>query len=122
MNQDTTSARAGAGDATLLLGLDGLAVTVVERSAAGTLLVEVATAAETRGGLPDVRGDFDAGQGVRVHPAAGPAAGPDPDGAGVAQATLVLPCTVVRPHVVHRVDARGPGRRADHDTAAGACR
>ena len=52
MNQDTTGAGAGAGDATLLLGLDGLAVTVVERSAAGTLLVEVATAAETAAACP----------------------------------------------------------------------
>ena len=75
MNQDTTGADAGAGDATLLLSLDGLAVTGVERSAAG-----------------------------------------------VAQATLVLPCTGVRPQVVHRVDARDPGRRADHGPAAGAYR
>ena len=52
MNQDTTGARAGAGDATLLLGLDGLAVTVVERSAAETLRVEVATAAETAAACP----------------------------------------------------------------------
>ena len=50
MNQDTTGAAAGAGDATLLLSLDGLAVTLVERSAAGTLLVQVATAAETAAG------------------------------------------------------------------------
>ena len=47
MNQDTTGAGAGAGDATLLLSLDGLAVTGVERGAAETLLVEVATADET---------------------------------------------------------------------------
>ena len=52
MNQDTTGADAGAGDATLLLSLDGLAVTGVERSAAGTLLVEVATAAETAAACP----------------------------------------------------------------------
>ena len=52
MNQDTTGAGAGAGDATLLLSLDGLAVTVVERSAAGTLLVEVATADETAAACP----------------------------------------------------------------------
>ena len=52
LNQDTTGAGAGAGDATLLLSLDGLAVTGVERSAAGTLLVEVATAAETAAACP----------------------------------------------------------------------
>ena len=52
MNQDTTGAGAGAGDATLLLSLDGLAVTVVEPSAAGTLLVEVATADETAAACP----------------------------------------------------------------------
>ena len=52
MNQDTTGAGAGAGDATLLLSLDGLAVTLVEPSAAGTLLVEVATAAETAAACP----------------------------------------------------------------------
>jgi transposase len=52
LNQDTTGADAGAGDATLLLSLDGLAVTGVERSAAGTLLVEVATAAETAAACP----------------------------------------------------------------------
>ena len=52
MNQDTTGADAGAGDATLLLSLDGLAVTGVERSAAGMLLVEVATAAETAAACP----------------------------------------------------------------------
>ena len=52
MNQDTTGAGAGAGDATLLLSLDGLAVTLVERSAAETLLVEVATAAETAAACP----------------------------------------------------------------------
>jgi hypothetical protein len=50
LNQDTTGAGAGAGDATLLLSLDGLAVTRVEPSAAGTLLVQVATAAETAAG------------------------------------------------------------------------
>jgi hypothetical protein len=49
LNQDTTGAGAGAGagDATLLLKLDGPAVALVERSAAETLLVKVATAAET---------------------------------------------------------------------------
>ena len=52
MNQDTTGAGAGAGDATLLLSLDGLAVTLVERSAAETLLVEVATADETAAACP----------------------------------------------------------------------
>ena len=52
MNQDTTGAGAGAGNATLLLSLDGLAVTLVEPSAAGTLLVEVATAAETAAACP----------------------------------------------------------------------
>jgi transposase len=52
LNQDTTGAGAGAGEATLLLGLDGLAVTGVERSAAGTLLVEVVTAAETAAACP----------------------------------------------------------------------
>jgi transposase len=52
LNQDTTGAGAGAGDATLLLSLDGLAVTLVEPSAAGTLLVEVATAAETAAACP----------------------------------------------------------------------
>ena len=52
MNQDTTGAGAGAGDATLLLSLDGLAVTGVERSAAETLLVEVATADETAAACP----------------------------------------------------------------------
>ena len=52
MNQDTTGADAGAGDATLLLSLDGLAVTGVERSAAETLLVEVATADETAAACP----------------------------------------------------------------------
>ena len=52
MNQDTTGAGAGAGDATLLLSLDGLAVTGVERSAAETLLVQVATAAETAAACP----------------------------------------------------------------------
>src|SRR5512135_66867 len=52
LNQDTTGAGAGAGDATLLLSLDGLAVTLVERSAAETLLVEVATAAETAAACP----------------------------------------------------------------------
>ena len=52
MNQDTTGACAGAGDATLLLSLDGLAVTLVERSAAETLLVEVATADETAAACP----------------------------------------------------------------------
>ena len=52
MNQDRTGAGAGAGDATLLLSLDGLAVTLVEPSAAGTLLVEVATAAETAAACP----------------------------------------------------------------------
>jgi transposase len=52
LNQDTTGAGAGAGDATLLLSLDGLAVTLVERRAGGTLLVEVATAAETAAACP----------------------------------------------------------------------
>jgi len=52
LNQDTTGAGAGAGDATLLLSLDGLAVTLVERSAAETLLVEVATADETAAACP----------------------------------------------------------------------
>ena len=52
MNQDTTGAGAGAGDATLLLSLGGLAVTLVERSAAETLLVEVATADETAAACP----------------------------------------------------------------------
>jgi transposase len=52
LNQDTTGAGAGAGNATLLLSLDGLAVTLVEPSAAGTLLVEVATAAETAAACP----------------------------------------------------------------------
>ncbi len=52
MNQDTTGAGAGAGDATLLLSLDGLAVTLVERSAAETLLVEVATADEMAAACP----------------------------------------------------------------------
>ena len=52
MNQDTTGAGAGAENATLLLSLDGLAVTGVEPSAAGTLLVEVATAAETAAACP----------------------------------------------------------------------
>jgi transposase len=52
LNQDTTGADAGAGDATLLLSLDGLAVTLVERSAAETLLVEVATADETAAACP----------------------------------------------------------------------
>jgi transposase len=52
LNQDTTGADAGAGDATLLLSLDGLAVTGVERSAAETLLVEVATADETAAACP----------------------------------------------------------------------
>jgi transposase len=52
LNQDTTGAGAGAGDATLLLSLDGLAVTGVERSAAGTLRVQVATADETAAACP----------------------------------------------------------------------
>ena len=52
MNHDTTGAGVGAGDATLLLDLDGLAVTVVERSAAGTRLVKVATADETASACP----------------------------------------------------------------------
>ena len=52
LNQDTTGAGAGAGDATLLLSLDGLAVTLVERGAAETLLVEVATADETAAACP----------------------------------------------------------------------
>ena len=52
MNQDTTGAGASAGDATLLLGLDGLAVTGVERRAAGTLRVQVATADETAAACP----------------------------------------------------------------------
>ena len=52
MNQDRTGAGAGAGDATLLLSLDGLAVTGVERGAAGTLRVQVATAAETAAVCP----------------------------------------------------------------------
>ena len=53
MNQDTTAgAGAGAGDATLLLSLDGLAVTAVERGAAETLRVQVATADETAAACP----------------------------------------------------------------------
>ena len=52
MNQDTTGAGAGAEDATLLLSLDGLAVTLVKRIAAETLLVEVATADETAAACP----------------------------------------------------------------------
>ena len=52
MNHDATGAGVGAGDATLLLDLDGLAVTVVERSAAGTRLVKVATADETASACP----------------------------------------------------------------------
>jgi transposase len=52
LNQDTTGADAGAGDATLLLSLDGLAVTGVERSTAETLLVQVATADETAAACP----------------------------------------------------------------------
>jgi len=52
LNQDTTGAGAGAGDASLLLSLDGLAVTSVERRAGGTLRVEVATADETAAACP----------------------------------------------------------------------
>jgi transposase len=53
LNQDTTAgAGAGAGDATLLLSLDGLAVTAVERGAAETLRVQVATADETAAACP----------------------------------------------------------------------
>jgi transposase len=52
LNQDTTGAGAGAGDATLLLGLDGLAVTGVQRGAADTLRVQVATADETAAACP----------------------------------------------------------------------
>src|SRR5512135_1990898 len=52
LNQDTTGAGAGAGDATLLLSLDGLAVTAVEPAAAETLRVEVATADETAAACP----------------------------------------------------------------------
>jgi transposase len=52
LNQDTTGAGAGAGDATLLLSLDGLAVTAVEPAAAETLRVQVATADETAAACP----------------------------------------------------------------------
>jgi transposase len=52
LNQDTTGAGAGVGDATLLLSLDGLAVTGVERGTAETLLVQVETAAETAAACP----------------------------------------------------------------------
>jgi len=122
LNQDTTGADAGAGDATLLLSLDGLAVTGVERSAAGTLLVEVATAAETAAACPTC--------GVvstRVKQYV--CTRPRDLAQGRTRMELVWRkrrwyCRApwVRPQVVHRVDARGPGRRADHDTAAGACR
>jgi transposase len=52
LTHDTTSAAAGAGDATLLLDLDGLAVTAVELSQAGARLVRVATADETAAACP----------------------------------------------------------------------
>ena len=52
MNNDTTGAGTGAGDATLLLDLDGLAVTAVEATAAGTPVVRVETADETAAACP----------------------------------------------------------------------
>jgi transposase len=49
---DTTGAEAGAGDATLLLDLDGLAVEAVERTAGGVRLVRLRTADETAAACP----------------------------------------------------------------------
>jgi transposase len=53
LNHDTTRAAAGGGDATLLLDLDGLAVTGVELTGAGRRLVKVETADETAAACPD---------------------------------------------------------------------
>jgi transposase len=52
LNHDTTCTDAGAGDATLLLDLDGLAVTAVGRTAAGGRLVRLETADETAAACP----------------------------------------------------------------------
>jgi transposase len=49
---DTTGAGAGAGDATLLLDLDGLAVSAVEATAAGVRLVRLRTVDETAAACP----------------------------------------------------------------------
>jgi hypothetical protein len=47
LTHDTTSAAAGAGDATLLLALDGLVVTAVQEARTGARVVRVGTADET---------------------------------------------------------------------------
>jgi len=52
LDHDTTGAGAGAQGATLLLDLDGLAVTAVEHVEAGTRVVKVSTADETAAACP----------------------------------------------------------------------
>jgi len=52
LTHDTTGAGVGAGDATLLLDLDGLAVTAVETGPCGARVVAVATADETAAACP----------------------------------------------------------------------
>src|SRR5512144_1696131 len=52
LQHDTTCAGAGGGDATLLLDLDGLAVTAVERTGTGTRQVMVETADDTGAACP----------------------------------------------------------------------
>jgi hypothetical protein len=52
LDNDTTGAACGVGDATLLLDLDGLAVQSVERSEAGSRLVRLATVDETAAACP----------------------------------------------------------------------
>jgi len=52
LTHDTTGAAVGVGDATLLLDLDGLAVTAVERVPSGARVVRVVTADETAAACP----------------------------------------------------------------------
>jgi transposase len=52
LNHDTTDTGSGAGDATLLLDLEGLAVTSVEWTASGIRVVRVETADETAAACP----------------------------------------------------------------------
>ena len=113
VQDDTTES-----DATLLLGLEGLAVEQVELDAEGARVVHVVTDDEAAAGCPSCGMLSTVCEGPRRHQAQGRAVRRSPVAAGVAQASVALPGGGVFSWVVHRIAAGGPGQGQGHDPAA----
>ena len=106
------------GGATLLLGIEGLAVQRITLGQDGARVAYLVTADEAAAACPACGVVSTSVKGSAVHPPAGHSVRRDAGRSGVVEAALAVPRARLPTRVVHRVAARGAGAGESHHPAA----